>query len=248
MARAISFYRSPEPIKALPFVEAAVAQKKDDPAAANLKAAILLKSRRFVAAETAARRAVALDSNNASNHLALGHSLLNLGRIEESKKSFEESLRLDPGSLEAMFQLGVIAQKRGDQSAAVGYFEQAAAKDAQFGNVAFKLGTLYARQGRASEGKKLMEMFRKMDAATSAYETALSQLYARPNDPGIHYKLARFHLDALEFPQAIAELKKTLELNPAYPQAKRDLIHALMRHGRATEARAILQTKRQSER
>jgi len=240
VARAIHFYRSAEPELGLPFIEIARRARPRDPDIANLHASILLKRLRYSEAEGVAREALTLDSKNLSNRLALAHALVRQNKAPEANAELAEVLRLDPENVEALFESGALAQKRGDSRAAVAYFEKAAAKDVQFGNIAYRLGTLYLKEGKAAEGRRLLEMFRKMEATTSAYETVQSRLNARRESADFHFQLARYHLEAEEYPHAVVELKQALKLAPRYPQARRDLIHALMRQGRTTEARRLL--------
>ena len=85
---------------------------------------------------------------------------------------------------------------------AEGELERVAAADARFSNVLWHLGRLYLRQGRVAEGKKLVHVFESMHANALAFETALEQLEARPQDPALHHRLAVFHLQSGELPQA----------------------------------------------
>jgi Flp pilus assembly protein TadD len=132
-----------------------------------------------------------------------------------------------------------MAEKRGDLPEATRQLERAAAMDAQYSHVLWHLGRIYLRQGRTEEGQKLLKRFRKMDANTGAYETALLQLSGRPNDPALHYTIAGFHLAADELPQAVVELRRVLELKPGDARARQDLIAALRRQGRLSEARHL---------
>ena len=60
----------------------------------------------WAAAERTARRALELDPNSASAHVALGSILRNARQWEESEEAFLKALRVDPDSPEAHQQYG----------------------------------------------------------------------------------------------------------------------------------------------
>lgn len=240
VARAIWQERSPNAARALPFVDQAMRLNPTNGELASLRATILLKMGRNAEAESVLRQALARDPASAPDRLSLAHALLVQGKEEEAIAQLREVERREPGSVEAAYQLGVLAEKQGQVAEAVRELERAAAADAGFSSVLWHLGRLYLRLGRREEGRKLLQLFQNMDANTSAFETTLAQLEIRPDDAALHERLARFHLQAGELPQAIVELRRVVELRRGDPAARRALAAALTRQGRMTEARRLV--------
>ncbi len=239
VARAIWLDRAHDSARALPLVDQAMWLNPASGELANLRATILLKMERNAEAESVLRQALARDPANASDRLALAHALLVQGKAEEAVAQFHEVERREPGNVEAAYQLGVLAEKQGRVAEAERELERVAAADAGFSNVLWHLGRFYLRQGRVAEGKKLVHVFESMHANALAFETALEQLEARPQDPALHHRLAGFHLQSGELPQAIVELRRVLALRPDGRRAPQELAAALKRQGRFTEARQV---------
>ena len=247
IARALSDSRSREQSFGLPLIEEALRRDPANLELENLRATVLLKAARYAEAERVLRGALARDPRNARDRLALAQALERQGRLEEAAASLRAAQKEKPDDPEAAYELGALAEKQGDLAEAARQLERAAAANAQFSKVLWHLGRVCMRQGRAEEGRRLLRMYRKMDANTSAYETVLAQLERRPDDPALHHRLARFHLDADELPQAIVELRRVIEkrggseplLRAQGAAARRELAAALMRQGRLTEARQL---------
>ena len=62
---------------------------------------------------------------------------------------------------------------------------------------------------------------------------------ADPDDPVVHYGLGSEHLKLGEFAEAAAAFRKTIELQPDYSAAYRELGKALEKSNRREEAREI---------
>ncbi|MFQ5530172.1 MAG: tetratricopeptide repeat protein, partial [Gemmatimonadota bacterium] len=73
---------------------------------ADLQEWLGIRDSLWVEAERTARRALELDSNSASAHVALGSVLRNAHRWEESEEAYLRALRVDPDSPEAHQQYG----------------------------------------------------------------------------------------------------------------------------------------------
>jgi len=239
VTRALRYYYSSEPALGLKPIQEARRLDPANTALANLHAAILIKTFRFPQAEAILRKTLERDPQNVSDRLALAQALLGEGKAQEAYTELSPVQQQAPDNLDVAFELGVLAEKRGDVAEATRQFERVAAADKHYSNVLWHLGKLYIRQGRAAEGQKLLKTYQTLDLNTHGYETALIRLESRPNDAGLHYQLAQFHLDAEEFPQAIVELRRVLLLRPGDARARQALIAALTRHGRVTEAQRL---------
>lgn len=239
VARAVFYYRSASSELAIPYIAEARRRDPANPELAGLQQSILIKARHYAEAEVEARKSVAVSPQDTASQIALYHALAGKNKSSEAEALLRQIQQREPGNVEAAYELGGIAQKRGDPVEATRQFEKAAALDPGFNNVLWRLGRLYCQQGRASEGRKLLTTFETMDKNTADFETAQSRLRTRPDDAGIHFQLARYHLDADEFPQAIVELKQVLKLRPGDTAARKQLVSTLTRQGRLTEAREI---------
>ena len=78
-------------------------------------------------------------------------------------------------------------------------------------------------------------------AALAFFTGWVAYLGARPQDPALHHRLAGFHLQSGELPQAVVELRRVLALRPDDRRAQQELAAALKRQGRFTEARQGVQ-------
>jgi cytochrome c-type biogenesis protein CcmH/NrfG len=241
IARALFFYRSNEPTVGLQHIDRARQLDPSMPALINLHTTILLKALRFAEAEALIRKSLDKPPHPIASLLLLAQALLGQDKTQEAVALFQEVQQREPQNVEAAYQLGVIAHRQNNLAEAARQLETAARIDSQYSNVLWHLGRIYREQGREEEGSKLMRVFKKMDENTLAFETALARLQSRPNNPEVHYRLAQFRLSADELPQAIVELRRTLQLRPGHLKARRDLIEALRRHGRVTESRKLAQ-------
>lgn len=242
VARALLAYRSNDPAAGLPAIEAAERLEPANSGLANLHAGLLLKALRFRDAEETLRRTLKKTPQSMENRLALAQALLGQNKTSEATAVLRTLQQQEPDSVEAAYQLGVLAEQKHDRSEAARQFEKAAAIDAQYSNVMWHLGRLYIEQGRVEEGRRLLKLFARMDANASDFETLLKRLETRPDDADLHYRLAQSHRTADELPQAIVELRRVLQLQPTHSSARRDLAAVLTRAGRATEARAVALT------
>lgn len=248
VARAVVLYRSTTPAAAIPFAYEAVRLAPASSEYQNLLANILLKSQRYAEAEAVLHKALTADPTNLANRISLAGAFLAQNRLPEAEAEFTAILQREPGQVDATYALGDLSERRGKVDEALVRFEAVAKQDITYSNVAWRLGRLYNRKGRLKEGGDLIARYAKMMAATRVFENSLTRLRVRPNDPDIHLKLAQYHVDAAEIPQAIAELRRVLEMRPGNPDALRKLAQALANSGRVTEARQLSGTLRVSER
>lgn len=236
VARALVSYRSNEPQFGIKYAQEAQRLDPNNREILDLRVSILLKSRRFQEAEAIMRQELARDPQNLADKMKLSEALYGEGKLPESEALLRDIQRAQPDDLETAYQLGMLAYQRGDLTEATRQFERVAAKNAQYSKTLWYLGRIRVQQGRAEEGRKMLKMFQTMDNNTGAYFTAIARLRSRPNDAGIHYELAKHHLGDEEYPEAIVELRRVLELRPHDQKAEADLITALAQQGRITEA------------
>ena len=88
-----------------------------------------IREGRSLHALEALRQATSVAPNNADAWALLGWVHNDLGDAREADASLVRAIALDPGHLEALNTLGVIASESADPGAAIRYFEQALALD-----------------------------------------------------------------------------------------------------------------------
>jgi TolB-like protein len=130
------------------------------------------------AAEAAARRALALDSRNASAHVALGSVHRDRAEWKAAEESFLRALALDPDDAEAHHQYGEYLLNVGRIAEAVRALDRAAALDPapiRLGMLAFGL----AIDGRLDESIDVREMILRQAPSGSVFEASTWRLARR---------------------------------------------------------------------
>ena len=91
-------------------------------------------------------------------------------------------------------------------------------------------------------GLELRVPRRQLDAWQTSEAHYLHMLAVTPNAAVLHHGLGRVLLDKREYPEAVAELRQALQLDPRYLEARLTLAIALTRVGRLDESVAEYQT------
>ena len=237
--KALLGFRSQQPSTAIePIAEA----RKLDPKNRTLfevQVSILNRAGRGEEAERAMRAFLNFDSlSNSDQKLLLTSYMVS----KKNKEALELATKLSvliPSDPEIHFQRGILLEKQGDMKTAALSYDKTVSLSRGFGNSLWKLGHAYVSLGRVDEGKRLMREYESHDKYTSDFETTVKQLESHPDDPKLHLKLANFHSEADEAPEAIMELKKVLQLQPQNHEVRLKLKDALQRQGRKTEANQI---------
>jgi tetratricopeptide (TPR) repeat protein len=125
------------------------------------------------------RKILEINSGLPGIHFRLGRALLSKPHptpeiIQEAKRDFELELKIDPQNAGAEGILGEIADKAGDQAAAIDHYKRATTLDSGFAEAYVELGALLVTQKRFAEAVPPLE---------SAVKLA-------PDDPRAHYNLA----------------------------------------------------------
>jgi protein O-GlcNAc transferase len=170
---------------------------------------------------------------------ALGH--LQAGKLDQARVICQHILSQHPNHLRALYMLGVIAQQKGELSAAADLFRRAIAADPSEPSFYNSLGITLTDQRRPVQA---IEAFRtllklkpnnaeahnnlgialkaagQLQEAAEAYRRALQ---IKPDYAQAHNNLGNV-LDALgQHEQAIDEFRIAMQLNPNYPEAHYNL-------------------------
>lgn len=65
-------------------------------------------------------------SPNSRAFLTWGNALLRIGDLAEAKNRYLDALRLEPNNVDALFDLGLVAEKQGNVDEAIAYYDRAA--------------------------------------------------------------------------------------------------------------------------
>ena len=147
-------------------------------------------------------KAVALKPDFADLRFSLGSLHVDASRFDEAKKHFEHALRINPLFFKAKINLARALFNSGDG-------EQAAAivKAAKDGCPNFYKDNL----------DNLIQML-KMDEDRDAIEQAFHEILEdRPSSAQVRREIAIEAIQNGDYPEAIRELKKSLAVNPDYP-------------------------------
>ncbi len=187
-------------------------------------------------------------------HNNLGATLVSLGRVQEAKGHYEQSLRINSGNAEAHNNLGDVLLQEGKVGDAIGQYEQALRSKPDYANVHNSLGNALYRAGKRDEalehfqqalrispdyaearynlGNALVQLGRVPDAIAQ-YEQALR---IKPDFTDAHNNLGLALMSLGRVPEAIAHYEQALRIKPDFAEAHNNLGLALVSLGRVPEA------------
>jgi tetratricopeptide (TPR) repeat protein len=142
------------------------------------------------------------------------------GNLREAEVLYRQILQAQPGHVDALHMLGIVAHQVGKNDLAVTYIQQAIRLYPEFPAAYSNLGIALRELGKVEE-------------AISSYRQALR---LKPDYAEAYYNLgnALFHQGKVE--EAIASYREALRLKPNYSDAHNNLGNALKDHGRLDEA------------
>ena len=160
-------------------------------------------------------------------------------RPTEAISAANESLKMSPGLLRALYIRAVAYKVAGDSASAIRDFEQVRAGDARTDQTLLLLGQLYIQQGQPEKGKPLVEEYRRNLEVAQKLARLILRVASLPNDWKSHLDLGTFYCRVGSYPRAIVELKRTLILKPGQNEALRLLVKSLQAVHRDREASAF---------
>lgn len=150
-----------------------------------------------------ARTATAQQSPSPSEaNLANGVALLKAGDLDGAERVFSDAVRRGVKSPLVFHNLGVIAQQRGNHTAAIAQFRQAIALQPDYAPSRFLLGVSLLATGKNQE-------------ATAELQRAARSM---PNEPQAHLQLAKAYEASDNWMAAAGELQKLADLYPQRPE------------------------------
>ncbi len=100
------------------------------------------------------KKAIALNSNNASYYTALGTIQRSSGAVEEASSNLRKAVRLDGTNLEAQFELALCFETNGDLKGAEELLESINRADAALPRAHSLLARVYFKQGKSKEAEQ----------------------------------------------------------------------------------------------
>jgi len=88
------------------------------------------------------KRAIQLDPRDAQARNNLGTLLSDQGRLDEAEACYLEAAEVDPTFAVTQYNLGVVASKRGDPDKATGYYKKAIQLDPNYADAYYNIGEL----------------------------------------------------------------------------------------------------------
>jgi tetratricopeptide (TPR) repeat protein len=200
-----------------------------------------LKRQNYVRAKTYFEKSIARRPGSAANAQAynyIGIANWKLGQLQAAADAFEDSRRLSPELVDAVYNLGVLTAESGDAARAVDLLQEAARMDPNDARALEYLGDYYAGRKqwpearralfaaleRAPQSARILTSIALVDLATDGPERAMDSLMRalekNSRYPPAVFNLAVIYQTRLQQPeQAATHFRKYLTLVATGPQA-----------------------------
>jgi len=187
-------------------------------------------------------------------HTNLGAALAGLGRFEEAIPEYRAALKQSPGFTQARLNLAIAYYKMGRISDAATQLARVHAQDPKNHQAVLLLGDCYLRMGQNQDVIRLLQPEQKKspDDLAVVYMLGIALLRNKQRDEGAaminrilrngesaetHLLLGMSRFEAMEYPEAIADLTKAAEIDPNLPDVYSYLGQAQMASGDMQAAR-----------
>ncbi len=113
--------------------------------------------------------------HSARSYAYVGISYRELGRFDEAKGYFEQGLKVDPHNNVCLFNLGLIAERQGDNAAAEARFQQVLHATPDYSEALLELANLRIGEKKFAEAEELLKRYVKVSRhpATGYYKLAM---------------------------------------------------------------------------
>ena len=192
------------------------------------------------------------------NYLSCGSIFFQRGYYDQAAAWFERGVENDPESAEALYGLGSVYLKQGNNSAAQDAFERVTKLRASYpdtlANAWNNLGLLAGREGRTDEAiqdfeqalelspnhlvalENLGNAYRQQKRWQEAREVLEHAVAVGPEDPDANYSLGMVFAQLDDTEHASDYLQRALKFRPNYPEALNNMGVLYLRANRPAEA------------
>ncbi len=203
--------------KALPLLEKAARLDPQQESSHFQLGRALAQLGRGVEADAAFERSFALSPTRGMMARAAEHHAA--GRLEDAERLCRRVLQQEPGQVDALRMLGLIAAAAGDLDEAENLLRQALAEAPDHVPALFELG----------------RVLRELERPEEAIDVYRALIALQPDNPRAHYRLAGVLAPAALNEQSAAAYRRCLELDPQHAGAWLGLGHMLKTLGRQQE-------------
>lgn len=172
---------------------------------------------------------------------ALGRAHAGLGRSADAARAFHEALRLDPGHVGSLNDIGLIELREGRLDAARGRFEAVLAIAPNDERALFNLGNTLVRLGEHAKGREALAAFAERKRILVEVDLCESAARARPLSPDIHCDLAEAYARANWIEASVSSFVRALQLDPAHKRSLRGITRLGIEHGNTGPVRELLE-------
>ncbi|MCL2203516.1 MAG: tetratricopeptide repeat protein [Defluviitaleaceae bacterium] len=163
-----------EPYKALPLYRRALQYDENVPLLNNLAVAQMRLSGYGEALRLLARARV-LDRENVALALHYAEAAILSGQFERGERALQKAEASPPHTADIPYLYGLMAYERHDYPAALGFFEDAAARDATVPLYIYKMADTYLRMRKFDTALEVLQRVQKPD---EEYHTKQAEIYA----------------------------------------------------------------------
>jgi len=210
--------------QALPMMQAGLERSPNSADGWFCCAEALRRSGRPAEAETAVRRAIAIDPTEARHYNLLGHTLLDLGRLDEAAEAAERAVALDRFDPHFHALSANIASRLGRLTEAEGFVRRAVELEPTNPHLHSMLGDILLRQERPAD-------------AVAAFQRATE---LEPDGKGFHAAFSRALAQAGRIPEATEAARRAAALDPANASIQGHLSSLLAQSGDVKDAETTM--------
>jgi len=192
---ALTAIKANQPRDAVEAAEKLLALKPDDPDGLYLLGAAALQIGDLQKAQSNLERYTLVRPKDSRGCVALGLTLAaQRDQIEPARQQLLHCLEIDPGNVEAKYQIGLSYKAQGDTTQAIRFLEQTVATAPRHASALRDLGTVYLQAGNEAKAREMLERSAAIDPNDAETHFQLSRLYNLIGDAG----LAKQHLELFQ--------------------------------------------------
>ncbi len=228
----ILLLRRKQAAEALPYLESAASQKKQEFRPTYYVGEASLAGGDFEKAVTAFQAALQLDAKSAAAESGLGRSLAKQGQLAEAQPHFLKAAELDPKYRDSLLELADLLETHDQPEQAIQLYKQFPdnpAAQERVGALEIKLGkaaeavasleTAVAASPTVANRAALATAYVKNKQPDKAFPIIRQLVQAQPDDFELRMMYARMLRDQRKFPEAAREFYKSTQMKPGSSEA-----------------------------